>query len=86
MRLSLDLRRERKSLRRAGRLRTKSRQIDWILWGIPIFLVVLSGLLIASTQRQANYADWYNHWIVAIIGLSLAFAVSLFPLDNTLTI
>ena len=40
---------------------------DWILLGVPLAMVGLAGLLIASTQRQADYADWYHHWITAVI-------------------
>jgi len=32
-------------------------EIDLVLWGIPLFLTALAGILIASTQRQADYAD-----------------------------
>ncbi|HYP03832.1 MAG TPA: rod shape-determining protein RodA, partial [Cyanobium sp.] len=33
--------------------------VDLVLWGVPLTLTFLAGILIASTQRQANYADWY---------------------------
>ena len=33
-------------------------QREWILWGLPIGMVAIAGLLIASTQRQADYADY----------------------------
>ena len=29
-----------------------------VLWGVPLAMVLVAGLLIASTQRQADYADW----------------------------
>ena len=57
-----------------GRERTKRfrlGQIDLLLWGIPLGLTLLAGILIASTQRQADYADWYQHWITAAVGLGL---------------
>lgn len=59
-------------------------QIDWILWGIPMAMVGLAGILIASTQRQASYADWYQHWITGIVGLGLALALARLPLDRLL--
>ena len=64
------------------RIKGKWNNIDYLLWLIPIFLVFISGLLIASTQRQANYADWYNHWITGGIGMLIAFALSLIPLER----
>jgi rod shape determining protein RodA len=43
-----------------------------VLWGIPLVMVMVAGLLIASTQRQADYADWYHHWITAAVGVVIA--------------
>jgi rod shape determining protein RodA len=56
--------------------------IDWILWGVPLVLCFLAGLLIASTQRQADYADWYQHWITAAVGMGLALLCARLPLDR----
>jgi rod shape determining protein RodA len=53
-----------------------------VLWGIPLFLTALAGILIASTQRQADYADWYQHWLIAAVGTGLALAVALIPLER----
>ncbi len=53
-----------------------------ILWAIPSLMVLLSGILIASTQRQANYADWYHHWITAGIGIVIAFALARIPIQK----
>jgi rod shape determining protein RodA len=46
--------------------------VDWILWGIPLAMIAVAGILIASTQRQADYADWYHHWITAGVGVAMA--------------
>ena len=43
-----------------------------VLWGVPLGMVMVAGLLIASTQRQADYADWYHHWITAAVGVVIA--------------
>ncbi len=64
--------------RRRGRLAS----IDWILWGVPLGLTLVAGILIASTQRQADYADWYQHWISAAVGLVLALQVARLPLER----
>lgn len=50
----------------------RTRERDWILWGIPLAMIAVAGLLIASTQRQANYANWYQHWITAGVGVGIA--------------
>ena len=63
-------------------VRLKADTIDWILWGVPLVLCGLAGILIASTQRQADYADWYQHWITAGVGVVLALLVARLPLDQ----
>jgi len=55
---------------------------DWILLGIPLAMVGIAGLLIASTQRQADYADWYHHWITAAGGIVLALGLERLPLQR----
>ncbi len=69
---SFNLRRNTWFVWGAGRFRRKIKKFDFLLWGIPLFLVLISGILIASTQRQANYADWYQHWITAFVGILVA--------------
>jgi len=65
---------------RRGRSRLAA--IDWILWGVPLGLTLVAGILIASTQRMADYADWYQHWITAAVGLTLALQVARLPLER----
>jgi len=67
---------------RGGALRRQLGQIDWILWGVPLALTGVAGILIASTQRQADYADWYQHWITAAMGIGLALLVARLPIDR----
>lgn len=52
---------------------------DPLLWGLPIAITLLAGLLIASTQRDSPLADWKNHWITG--GVSLTIAILLAKLD-----
>ena len=65
--------------------RSRLASIDWILWGVPLSLTLVAGILIASTQRQADYADWYQHWISAAVGLGLALQVARLPLERLAT-
>lgn len=58
------------------------RNTDLLLWGIPLALTLLAGILIASTQRQADYADWYQHWITAAVGMVLALLVARLPIER----
>jgi rod shape determining protein RodA len=62
--------------------RNRLASIDWLLWGIPLAMVGLAGVLIASTQRQADYADWYQHWITAAVGMVLALLLARLPLER----
>jgi len=56
--------------------------VDKILWGVPLGITGLAGVLIASTQRQATYVDWYDHWITAAIGMVLALILAKIPLER----
>ena len=78
----IDYRRKKQFLSRAKRLKTNWTDVEFILWGVPIFLVLISGLLIASTQRQIDDANWYLHWTTACIGICIAFGLANLPLDN----
>ena len=64
------------------RSRLPFRNTDLLLWGIPLALTLLAGILIASTQRQADYADWYQHWITAAVGMVLALLVARLPIER----
>jgi len=55
---------------------------DLVLWGLPVAMVLLAGILIASTQREANYADWYQHWVTGAVGMVLALALARLPLQR----
>lgn len=57
------------------------KQKEWLLWGIPLIFIAIAGLLIASTQRQADYADWYDHWITAGLGILIALVLNRLPLQ-----
>ncbi|MEB3332966.1 MAG: rod shape-determining protein RodA [Synechococcaceae cyanobacterium] len=67
---------------RQQRWRQRLRQVDWVLWGVPLGLTLVAGILIASTQRQADYTDWYHHWITAAIGIVLALGLARLPLER----
>ena len=62
--------------------RTVFTGVDRVLWGIPLAMIFFAGILIASTQREANYADWYQHWITAAVGLGVALLLARLPLER----
>jgi rod shape determining protein RodA len=56
--------------------------VDKLLWWIPLAMIFIAGILIASTQRQADYADWYQHWVTAAVGLVIALLLARVPLER----
>ena len=58
--------------------------MDWILWGVPWGLILIAGGLIASTQREAPTAEWYQHWITAALGMGIALLLARVPLEKVL--
>ncbi|MEN9388739.1 MAG: rod shape-determining protein RodA [Cyanobacteriota bacterium] len=57
-------------------------RVDKLLWWIPLAMIFVSGILIASTQRQADYADWYQHWVTAAVGLAIALGLARIPVES----
>ena len=58
------------------------KNVDFIIWLVPIVLVHLSCFLIASTQRNFGIADWYQHAIISYIGCFIVYFLSQFPLQD----
>ncbi len=56
------------------------KNIDIIIWFVPLTLVHLSCFLIASTQRNLGIADWYQHAFTAYLGCLIAFLLAQLPL------
>jgi rod shape determining protein RodA len=75
-----EQRRRGRTLSHQGWLSVDS--IDWVLWGVPLILCFVAGILIASTQRQADYADWYQHWVTAAVGMVVALLAARLPMDR----
>jgi len=82
MRSSNSRRRNGMFFRSKGHLSRWWKELDLVLWGVPLAMVALAGLLIASTQRQADYADWYHHWIAAGFGFLIALLLTRLPLNK----
>ena len=77
------LRRRRSSLHaRSGSQRRHGNEFELVLWGVPLAMIAISSLLILSTQRQADYADWYHHPITAAVGVVIALALARLRMDR----
>ena len=70
------------SSRRTVRRRGWFAGVDKLLWWIPLAMIFIAGFLIASTQRQAGYADWYQHWITAAVGMVVALLLATVPVER----
>ncbi|MBM5799395.1 MAG: rod shape-determining protein RodA [Cyanobacteria bacterium K_DeepCast_35m_m2_023] len=79
---SLLARRHRMFAGPGNNKRTLLPGVDRVLWGIPLTMIGVAGILIASTQREADYADWYQHWIIAAIGMGIALPLAHLPLER----
>ena len=78
----INLIRKKDFSRYKSRIKPNWKDIDFTLWGIPILLVFLSGLLIASTQRQYEEANWYLHWTTGCIGIGITYGLAQTPLEK----
>ncbi len=58
------------------------KDVDYIIWIVPLILVHLSCFLIASTQRNLGITDWYQHAIIAYIGSLTAYFLAQLPLQD----
>ncbi len=58
------------------------RNLDYIIWIVPIFLLHLSCFLIASTQRNLGITDWYQHLFMAYIGFLFVYFLAQYPLQG----
>ena len=58
------------------------KDVDFIIWIVPLILVHLSCLLIASTQRNLGITDWYQHAIIAYIGALIVYFLAQVPLQD----
>ncbi len=58
------------------------KNLDYTIWIVPIILVHLSSLLIASTQRNLGIIDWHQHLLMAYLGSSIVYFLAQLPLQS----
>ena len=73
-------------LRKRGFFQSKNISIRRFLFSpillIPLFLVIISSLLINSIQRDLIESDFYSHLLTGILGYFLAFFISYIPAEK----
>jgi rod shape determining protein RodA len=52
--------------------------IDWLLLATVVALCGLGGIMIRSTELNQGWTDWWQHWLMASIGLGMAMAIARF--------
>ncbi len=78
----MDFGRNRISILKKIRNKKNWKNVDLIIWIVPLILVHLSCFLIASTQRNLGVTDWYQHAIIAYIGSLIIYFLAQFPLQD----
>ncbi len=58
------------------------KNVDYLIWIIPIILVHIACFLIASTQRNLGIAEWYQHAYIAYIGSFIVYFLAQIPLEG----
>lgn len=51
-------------------------QVDWLLFCLPVALTIFGGIMIRSTELNQGLADWWWHWLVGGIGLTIALFIA----------
>ncbi|HEY9907131.1 MAG TPA: rod shape-determining protein RodA [Thermosynechococcaceae cyanobacterium] len=60
------------------------KEVDWLLFAMPIGLTVFGGLVIRSAELNQGWTDWIQHWFIGGIGLVLALALARWRYDSLL--
>jgi len=47
-------------------------QVDWLLLGLPVALTIFGGIMIRSTELNQGLTDWWWHWLMGGVGLTIA--------------
>ncbi|WP_017315542.1 rod shape-determining protein RodA [Mastigocladopsis repens] len=57
-------------------------QVDWLLFCLPIALTIFGGIMIRSTELNQGLTDWWWHWLVGGIGLTIALFIARSRYEN----
>jgi rod shape determining protein RodA len=58
--------------------------MDWWLLFLVIGLTVLGGVMIRSVELNYGWTDWWQHWVIGGIGLSLALVIACLQYEGLL--
>jgi len=57
-------------------------EMDWWLFSIPVGLTILGGIMIRSAELNQGLTDWWQHWLVGLIGTGLALFIARSRYEN----
>jgi len=60
------------------------RELDWQLLFVTLGLTLLGGVMIRSAELNEGLTDWWWHWIIGGIGLTLCFLIARSRYENLL--
>lgn len=51
-------------------------QVDWLLMLLVVGLTGLGGLMIKTTEIHEGAVDWWQHWLMGVLGLGIALVLA----------
>jgi rod shape determining protein RodA len=59
-------------------------QVDWLLMVLVVGLTGLGGLMIKTTEIHEGAVDWWQHWLMGVLGLGIALVLARSRYENLL--
>jgi len=59
-------------------------EIDWLLFALPVAMTILGGIMIRSAELNQGLTDWWQHWLLGLIGVGLALFIARSRYENLL--
>ena len=59
-------------------------ELDWLLFLLPVGLMLFGGITIRSTQLHLGLTVWWQHWVTGGIGMVLALLIARWRYENLL--
>ncbi|KJH72913.1 rod shape-determining protein RodA [Aliterella atlantica] len=60
------------------------KQIDWWLLALCVGMSLFGGIMIRSTELNQGLTDWWQHWLVGGVGLTVAMFIARWRYENLL--
>lgn len=57
-------------------------EVDWLLFALSVGMALFGGMMIRSTELNQALTDWWQHWLLGGIGLTLALLIARCRYEN----